>query len=145
VYAQHGRDKSRPYINTQSIEQLEQAKEDCMDYRLYHIALSPDLDITPEEFADAWNEADEAREIDADIQLSQTSGAKFLDPVLVGALLSVPATVVSSEIYDLIKSVVHRLREKKGQAQSQAPHRHIQIVQTKKPDGTEILAIDIDE
>ena len=114
-----------------------------MDYRLYHIALSPDLDITPEEFADAWNEADEAREMDADIQLSQTSGAKYLDPVLVGALLSVPATVASSAIYELIKSVIHRLQEKRVQAQ--APHRHIHIEQTKKPDGTEILAIDIDE
>jgi hypothetical protein len=47
-----------------------------MDYRLYHIALSPDLDITPEEFADAWNEAAETRDI-AYVQLSQASGAKF--------------------------------------------------------------------
>jgi hypothetical protein len=114
-----------------------------MDYKLYHIALSPDLDITPEEFADAWNEAAETRKIDADVQLSQTSGAKFLDPVLAAALLSVPATVASSAIYELIKGVIHRLQEKRGQAQ--ALHRHIHIKQTKKPDGTEILAIDIDE
>ena len=115
-----------------------------MDYRLYHIALSPDLDITPEEFADAWNEAPEARDI-ADVQLSQVGGAKFLDPMLAAALLSVPATVASSEIYDLIKSVIHRLQEKKAQAQPQAPHRHVHIEQTKKPDGTEILIIDMDE
>ena len=114
-----------------------------MDYRLYHIALSPDLDITPEEFADAWNEAAETREIDADIQLSQASGAKFLDPVLAAALLGVPATVASSEIYDLIKAVIHRFQEKKRQAQP--PHRHIHIEQTKKSDGTEILIIDMDE
>jgi hypothetical protein len=113
-----------------------------MDYKLYHIALSPDLDITPEEFADAWNEATETRDI-ADVQLSQTSGAKFLDPVLAAALLSVPATVASSEIYDLIKSVIHRLQEKK--TQSQVPRKHIHIEQTKKPDGTEILIIDMDE
>jgi hypothetical protein len=113
-----------------------------MDYKLYHIALSPDLDITPEEFADAWNEATETRDI-ADVQLSQTSGAKFLDPVLAAALLSVPATVASSEIYDLIKSVIHRLQEKK--TQSQAPRKHIHIEQTKKSDGTEILIIDMDE
>ena len=117
-----------------------------MDYRLYHIALSPDLDITPEEFADAWNEADEAREMDADIQLSHAKGAQFIDPTLLAAaLLSVPANVASAAIYDLIKGVIHRLQEKKEQAQMQAPHRHIHIVQTKKPDGTEILAIDIDE
>jgi len=116
-----------------------------MDYRLYHIALSPDLDITPEEFADAWNEAAETRAIDADIQLSQASGAKFFDPVLAAALLSVPANVASAAIYDLIKGIINRLQEKKGQAQAPGPHRHIHIEQTKKPDGTEILAIDIDE
>jgi hypothetical protein len=123
---------------------IEQAKEDRMDYRLYHIALSPDLDITPEEFADAWNEAPEAHDI-AYVQLSQAKGAQFFDPVLAAALLSVPATVASSAIYDLIKNLIHRVQEKKGQAQSQVPHRHIHIEQTKKPDGTEILAIDIDE
>jgi hypothetical protein len=115
------------------------------NYRLYHIALSPDLAITPEEFADAWNEAAETRAIDADMQLSQTGGAKFLDPLVLGALLSVPASVASSAIYDLIKNTIHRLQEKKGQAQPQSPRRHIHIEQTKKPDGTEILAIDIDE
>jgi hypothetical protein len=113
-----------------------------MDYQLYHIALSPDLDITPEEFADAWNEAPETRDI-AYINLSQTKGAQFFDPGLAAALLSVPATVASSAIYDLIKGIIRRVQEKKGQPQ--APHRHIHIEQTKKSDGTEILAIDIDE
>ncbi len=105
-----------------------------MDYQLYHIALSPDLDITLEEFADAWNEAAETRD---------TRGAQFFDPVLASALLSIPATVASSAIYDLIKGIISHVQEKK--AQPQAPHRHIHIEQTKKPDGTEILAIDIDE
>ena len=115
-----------------------------MDYQTYHIALSPDLDITPEEFAAAWNEAAETRDI-ADVHLSQAKGAQFLDPMLAAALLSVPATVASSAIYDLIKSVIHRLQEKKGQAQPQAPHKHIHIEQTKKSDGAEILVVDIEE
>jgi hypothetical protein len=113
-----------------------------MDYQLYHIALSPDLDITLEEFADAWNEAAETRDI-AYINLSQTRGAQFFDPVLASALLSVPATVASTAIYDLIKGIISHVQEKKGQPQ--APRRHIHIEQTKKSDGTEILAIDIDE
>jgi hypothetical protein len=115
-----------------------------MDYQLYHIALSPDLNITPEEFADTWNEAPETRDI-AYINLSQTRGAQFLDPVLAAALLSVPATVASSAIYDLIKGIIHHIQEKKGQAQPQTPRKHIHIEQTNKPDGTQILAIDIDE
>src|SRR5579859_3257166 len=97
------------------------------NYRPYQIALSPDLDITAEEFADAWNEDPEARKKDAEVMLSRTGGAKFLDPLVVGALLSIPATVASSEIYDLIKSVIHRLWEKKGQAPPQSSHKHIQI------------------
>ena len=115
-----------------------------MDYQLYHIALAPDLNITLEEFADTWNEAPETRDI-AYINLSQTKNAQFFDPVLAAALLSVPATVASSALYDLIKGIIHRVQEKKGQAQPQAPRKHIHIEQTKKPDGTQILAIDIDE
>ena len=115
-----------------------------MDYQTYHIALSPDLDITPEEFAAAWNEATETRDI-AYVQLSQAKGTQFIDPMLAAALLSVPATVASSAIYDLIKGVIHRLQEKKGQEQQPQAHKHIHIEQTKKPDGTEILAIDIEE
>ena|SRR5690242_13033061 len=115
------------------------------NYRPYHIALSPDLHITAEEFADALNEDPAAREKNAEVLLSRSGGAKFLDPLVVGALLSIPATVASSEIYDLLKSAIHRLWEKKGQAQPQAPHRHIHIEQTKKPDGTVILVIDMDE
>lgn len=115
------------------------------NYRPYQIALSPDLHITAEEFADALNEDPEARQKDAEVLLSRTGGAKFLDPLVVGALLSIPATVASSEIYDLLKSVIHRLWEKKGHAQPQSHGRHIHIEQMKKPDGTEILVIDMDE
>lgn len=115
-----------------------------MDYQTYHIALSPDLDITPEEFAAAWNEAAETRDI-ADVHLSQAKGLHFIDPMLAAALLSVPATVASSAIYDLIKGVIHRVQEKKGKGQQPQAHRHIHIEQTKKADGTEILAIDIEE
>ncbi len=113
--------------------------------RPYQIALSPDLHITAEEFAEALNDDPEAREKNAEVLLTPGGGAKFLDPLIVGALLSIPATVASSEIYDLLKNVIHRIWEKKGHAQPQSPRRHIHIEQTKKPDGTEILVIDMDE
>lgn len=113
--------------------------------RPYQIALSPDLHISADEFADALNEDPAAREKNAEALLFPSGSAKFLDPLVVGALLSIPATVASSEIYDLLKSVIHRLWEKKGQSQPQSSHKHIHIEQTTKPDGTVILAIDIDE
>ena len=113
------------------------------DYRLYQIALSRDLHITAEEFADAWYEDPETRKKNAEVQVSQSAGAKFLDPTVLGALLSVPAGVASSAIFGLIEAAIHRIWEKKAQPQSSGKHIHIQ--QIKKPDGTEILAIDIDE
>ena len=115
-------------------------------YQLYHIALSPDLDITPEEFADALNEDSEARAKKAEVQISESGSAKFLDPTLAAALLSVPAGVAGSVIYGLIEAVIHRIWEKKGREQTQAQSSpgHVHIEQTKKRDGTEILIIDVD-
>jgi hypothetical protein len=109
----------------------------------YQVALSPDLDITPEEFARAWNEDAETRE-HATAYFTDARAAKFLDPsLLVAAMLSVPANVASAALYDLIKGVVERLRKEKGQPQ--APRKHIHFEQTTKPDGTVIIAIDYDE
>ena len=115
------------------------------NYRPYQIALSPDLHITAEEFADALNEDPEALEMNAEVLLSRTGGAKFIDPMVASALLSIPAGVASSAIYGLIVAAIHRIWEKKGQAQPQTSRKHIHIEQTKKPDGTEILVIDMDE
>jgi predicted aconitase len=108
----------------------------------YQLALSKDLHITAEEFADAWNETSTDPD-KGEVILMGTPGAKFLDPTLAAALLSIPATVASSAIYELIKDTIHRLQEKKGHPET--PHKHIHVEQTKKPDGTQIFVIDIDE
>jgi hypothetical protein len=115
-----------------------------MDYQLYQIALSPDLDITPEEFAVAWNEGAETRAV-AYVQVSQWKGAQFIDPMLAAALLSIPASVASTAVYDLIKGVIQRLQERKGAGRQEQGHRRIHIEQTKKPDGTETVVVDIEE
>ena len=114
-----------------------------MSQQDYEVVLSPELAITPEEFAQAWNEALETRTL-ATVHLSEAKGATFIDPLLVGALLSIPATVASSALYDLIKDIIHRLQEKK-RTQGQTSHKHIHIEQTKKPDGTQIIVVDIEE
>ena len=114
-----------------------------MSQRNYEIVLSPELAITPQEFAQAWNETPETRTLST-IHLSEAKGASFIDPLLIGALLSIPATVASSVLYDLTKDVIHRLQDKKG-TQGQTNHKHIHIEQTKKPDGTQIIVIDIEE
>jgi hypothetical protein len=79
----------------------------------YNIALSPDLGITPEEFANAWNETDVARTI-AEARLSQAKGIQFLDPMMVTVLISVSTGVASNLLTDIIEGIIQQLRSKKG-------------------------------
>ncbi|MBA2682402.1 MAG: hypothetical protein H0U76_28915 [Ktedonobacteraceae bacterium] len=116
-----------------------------MDYRSYQVALSPDLGITPEEFAEAWNEAQRTPEI-GDAQLAESKGTQFVEPVLTTILVGIAINVGSSAIYDLIKYAVERAHEKKAsQAATSPAHKHTHIEETKKPDGTSILVVDTDE
>ena len=117
-----------------------------MDDQIYQIALSPNLHITLEEFANAWNEDDVARTF-AEAHLSQAKGTQFFDPMLVTVLLSVGTGVASDLLSDLIEGVIQRLLDKKSiQSNQSAPaHKHTHIEHIKKPDGSEMLVVDIDE
>ena len=117
-----------------------------MDDQTYQIALSPDLHISLEEFANAWNEDDIARTF-AEAHLSQAKGTQFFDPMLVNVLLTVGAGVASDLLSDLIKGVIQRLTDKKNTQSGQGAlaHKHTHIEHIKKPDGSEMLIVDIDE
>jgi hypothetical protein len=117
-----------------------------MNDQTYQIALSPDLHITLEEFATAWNEDDVARTF-AEAQLSQAKGTQFFDPMLVTVLLSVGTGVATNLLSDLIEGVIQRLLEKKNTQNNQGTpaHKYTHIEHIKKPDGSEMLVVDIDE
>src|SRR5215831_6315102 len=117
-----------------------------MDNQTYQIALSPDLDISPEEFATAWNENDVARTF-AEAHLSQAKGTNFLDPMLVTVLLSVGTGVASNLLSDLIEGVVQELRTKKGgqSGTGASTHRRTRTEYVKLPDGSEMLVVDEEE
>ena len=117
-------------------------KGTIMDDQTYQIALSPDLHISLEEFANAWNEDDIARTF-AEAHLSQAKGTQFFDPLLVTALLTVGTGVAVNVLSDLIKDTLQRIRDKKG-AQKQT-HKHTHIEEINKPDGTHMMVVDIDE
>jgi hypothetical protein len=121
-------------------------KGTTMDDQTYQIALSPDLHITLEEFAIAWNEDDIARTF-AEAHLSQAKGTQFFDPMLVTVLLTVGTGVAANLLSDLIEGVIQRLIDKKNIQSGQATpsHKHTHIEHIKKPDGSEMLVIDIDE
>src|SRR5207244_8361845 len=88
-------------------------KGTTMDDQSYQIALSPDLHISLEEFANAWNEDDIARTF-AEAHLSQAKGTQFFDPMLITVLLTVGSGVASDLLSDLIKGVIQRLIDKKN-------------------------------
>jgi hypothetical protein len=118
-------------------------------YRTYQVAISPDLDITAEEFARAWNADPETHDL-ATAHFAREKASQFIDPTLLGALLSIPAGITSATLYDLIKGVIERLREEKGQPPQssqtvQASHKHLHFEQARRPDGTEIIVVDYDE
>jgi hypothetical protein len=99
-----------------------------MYYQTCQIALSPDLYITPEEFAVAWNETLEARTI-AEAYLSEAKGTQFDPTLIAGIVIGVVTNVASSALYDLIKDVIQRIRDKKGIQSSQdiPKHKHTHI------------------
>jgi hypothetical protein len=117
-----------------------------MDDQTYQIALSPDLHISLEEFANAWNEDDVARTF-AEAHLSQAKGTQFFDPMLVTVLLTVGTGVATNLLSDLIEGIIQRLVDKKNTQSSQGTptHKHTHIEHIKKPDGSEMLVVDIDE
>lgn len=126
------------YITTQ--------KEATMDNQTYQIALSPKLNISPEEFANAWNENDIARTF-AEARLSEAKGIQFLDPMLVTVLISVGTGVAGDLLTDIIEGVVQQLRSKKGVQgiASTTTHKHTRTEYVKLPDGSEMLVVDKDE
>src|SRR5579863_4935058 len=102
----------------------------------YHIALSPDLGLSPADFVAAWNE-DAAARTNGETQLAESISKDYLDPTLVNEIvLSLTTGIVGNALYDLIKAVLL----KKG-----IHKKHTHIHETKKPDGTRLLVVDIDE
>ena len=102
----------------------------------YQIVLSPDLDISASDFVDAWNEDSEAC-AKAQAQLA-TSGTASYNPMVdasIVVLSNVGMGIATNAIYDLIKQILVKRGVKK----------HTHIVEVKKPDGTSIRVVDIDE
>ncbi|HCF85946.1 MAG TPA: hypothetical protein DEV72_12165 [Ktedonobacter sp.] len=102
----------------------------------YHIALSPELGISPADFATAWNELAEAHTI-GEARVAAAKGEQFDLTLLATILISVGTGAASNIISDLIMKVF----EKRGVA----GHKHTHIEQVKRPDGSETFVVDIDE
>src|ERR1700676_3192725 len=109
-----------------------------MTKRDYEIILSPDLEITPAEFAAAWNDLAETRAVGT-ARVEKAKGAQF-DPTLITTIL---ITIAGGAAANLISESIIKIIEKHGKPTKPAKHTHIEHI--KKPDGTETFIADIDE
>ena len=100
----------------------------------YQIALSPDLGLKPADFIVAWNE-EAAAHANGEASLALSAGKHYDAALMSEIVLSLTTGIVGNALYDLIKQVL----VKKG------VHKHTHIAEMKKPDGTRLLIIDIDE
>jgi hypothetical protein len=76
----------------------------------YEIILSPDLGLSAEEFAAAWNATTEAHAI-AEAHLSTSKGVQF-DPIL---LLTIIITVTTGVATNVISDRINKLLEKRNE------------------------------
>lgn len=102
----------------------------------YEIVLSPNLGISPADFAATWNETTETRNV-GEASVLETKGAQYDLSLIATILISVGTGAASNIISDLIMKVFERRDVPK--------HKHTHIEQMKKPDGTESFVVDIDE
>ena len=122
-----------------------------MNYKNYQIALSPELGLTPEEFATAWNANPECQAV-SEAKLSHEKSGTFEPITLTVILITVGTGVAANLISDLIKGLVQNVHNKKQQQTSHQQnlppaqfHKRLYIEETKKPDGTYNLIVDAEE
>jgi hypothetical protein len=113
----------------------------------YQIALSPDLEFTSEELAAAWNESPESSAI-SEARLSSVKGTSF-EPITITVILITIGTGVATDILsELIKNLIHDIREKRKQQQQSSGtslYQKVHIEQLDKPDGTHYLLVDAEK
>jgi hypothetical protein len=99
----------------------------------YQIAISPELQINPEEFVSAWNDEPELRQ-KAVATLAQPKAAGYpLDPELIKQglifLAGFAGSIVADAVKDMIKQKIKALIEKKfGKQQQPAPAFEVVLV-----------------
>jgi hypothetical protein len=115
-----------------------------MNNQDYQIVLSPDLELTPEEFTAAWNVASESRAI-SEARLKTAKGTSFEPITITIILITIGTGVATNVLSDLIKNLIQDIREKRKQKQqpsSTITNQKILIEQIDKPDGSHNLLVD---
>src|SRR6266700_733029 len=105
-------------------------REEChISMREYEIILSPDLDITLNDFAAAWNENPETRDL-GPARVEKVTGVHYDLTIVTTILITVAGEAAGNVISALIMKIFGK-------------HTHIEHL--KKPDGSESFIVDIKE
>ena len=108
-----------------------------MDYR---IVLDPDMEVTAEEFAEAWNDTPECRDV-SEAEVGEAGAQQF--DLGGGAVVELAAAfgvaLASGTIIALAKAVFGELFSQKG------VQKQTKIVEIDTPDGYHILIVTIIE
>ncbi len=106
-----------------------------MPQRESEIVLSPDLHLSPTDFAITWNELTRTPDV-GPAHVEPAKGAQY-DITLLATIL---ITVGGGAAANMISAYIMKVLEKHGK-----PAKHTHIEHIKKPDGTESFIVDIDE
>ena len=95
------------------------------------IAISPDLQLTPQTFAEAWNADPQCQEI-ASAKVREKGGTQYEPITLMAVLAGVAGSVAASVISHLITKA---LDGKKPAAS------RLEVKETRRPDGSRIFVV----
>lgn len=105
----------------------------------YQIALTPDLEISPEEFAAAWNEVQEAQAIGSTTLIRSTSKS-YLDPATLTIIITTLTSIGSGVVTNVLSEVIKNALAKKGK-----PQKRTKSTTLKQPDGTQLIVVEEEE
>jgi hypothetical protein len=89
----------------------------------YLLALSPDIDITPEEFVQTWNSVPEAREKAWASYEPDVSRAYNLNDII-NLAIAFAGGIATNALYDLIKMVIVKILAAKAASKKEALDQH---------------------
>lgn len=102
----------------------------------YQIVLPPEIRVSAEAFADAWN-ADEQSSVVAAARVDYPV-AKSYDPLSVSAVVvDLLVGVAGAALYELVKHVLTQMLDQPAATQ------RIEVQQIDQPDGTHLLVVHI--
>jgi hypothetical protein len=103
----------------------------------YQLVFSPELGITPDAFATAWNAETDTQTV-AEARLAPSTNRAYNDPLLDVVLLvvtNVGLGLATNALYDGIKGIIAK----------QNHHKRTKITKLDQPDGTHLLVVEEEE